>query len=337
MEILPPEPGTDALARAPDALSPRAPVAELAKLAPEEAQHVKSFLERRYAVNTRRAYEHAWASWKGWCLRRGVSPLPAHPREIVLCIASTKWGLSKAEQVIAAIARTHRLSGIDPPPTEHTLVKDAMTVLRRDRGTAPKGAKEAITLEELRQLESQIDRATLRGKRDAAILLLTWWSACRRSEIAALEVSDITRAPGGLAITIRRSKGDQLGEGAIVGVEAKAELCPVAALAAWQEAGQIATGPLFRHLTRKGELTPQPVRGDEIAGIVKRRARAAGLDPARFAGHSLRAGHVTEAIRQGVSDVQIMATTRHKSVTMLLRYHRTADPVKRGSASKIKL
>lgn len=321
-----------------DALAPRAPVAELAKLAPEEAQHVKSFLERRYAVNTRLAYEHAWKSWKGWCLRRGVPPLPAHPREIVLCIATTKWGLSKAEQVIAAIARTHRLSGIDPPPTEHTLVKDAMTVLRKERGIAPKGAKEAITLEELRQLESQIDRATLRGKRDAAILLLTWWSACRRSEIAALEVADITRAPGGLAITIRRSKGDQLGEGAIVGVEVKdGELCPVAALAAWQEAAKGTSGPLFRHLTRKGALTEQPMRADEIVKIVKRLARAAGLDPTKFAGHSLRAGHVTEAIRQGVSDVQIMATTRHRSVTMLLRYHRTADPVKRGSASKIKL
>jgi integrase len=66
-------------------------------------------------------------------------------------------------------------------------------------------------------------------------------------------------------------------------------------------------------------------------------ALAAGLDPARFGGHSLRAGFVTQAYRDGATDAEIMGTTRHKSTAMLARYRREADPVARGATPRIKV
>ena len=54
----------------------------------------------------------------------------------------------------------------------------------------------------------KIDAYTLVGKRDRAILLLGFAAALRRSEIAALEVSDLEHPPKGVLVTIRRSKTD---------------------------------------------------------------------------------------------------------------------------------
>ncbi len=289
-------------------------------------------------MNTRRTYEWAWRSWQGWCRRIGTAPLPAEPRLLVIWISTTKWSLPKVRLAIAAISRAHRLAGHVPPPTSHVLVRDAFEVLCRRLGTAPKNAKAAVTLGELRTLTRQIDRTTLAGKRDAALLLLTWWSARRRSEIVALDRADVAESPGGIAIVVKRSKTDQHGEGMPIGLpKVSGDLCPVAALDAWFTASGVTSGPIFRGLTRHGGVRRRALRGQEVARLVKRLAAAAGLDPKHFGGHSLRAGFITEAFRQDVSEAQIMATSGHRSTVMLARYRREADPVRRSAGSKIKV
>ena len=54
--------------------------------------------------------------------------------------------------------------------------------------------------------------------------------------------------------------------------------------------------------------------------MVKRYAAAAGQDPAKYAGHSLRAGLVTQAAMNGVQEPAIMRQTRHKSSDVLRQY-----------------
>jgi len=51
--------------------------------------------------------------------------------------------------------------------------------------------------------------ATLAGSRDRALLALGFAGAFRRSELVALEIADLTEAPDGLRVRIRRSKTDQ--------------------------------------------------------------------------------------------------------------------------------
>ena len=62
-----------------------------------------------------------------------------------------------------------------------------------------------------------------------------------------------------------------------------------------------------------------------MARIIKKRAAAVGLDPARFSGHSLRAGLVTSAAAAGVPEWAIKRLTGHKSEAMLHRYVRPVD------------
>ena len=49
-----------------------------------------------------------------------------------------------------------------------------------------------------------------------------------------------------------------------------------------------------------------------------------GLDPERFAGHSLRAGFVTTAAGKGIPFDRIMRQTRHKNERVLMTYIRPA-------------
>ena len=61
-------------------------------------------------------------------------------------------------------------------------------------------------------------------------------------------------------------------------------------------AAGLTSGPLFRTLNRNRQPTARAVSPAYVARLVKRTAAAAGLDPAHYAGHSVRAGLATTAL-----------------------------------------
>src|SRR5207248_19441 len=73
------------------------------------------------------------------------------------------------------------------------------------------------------------------GTRDAALLLVGFAGALRRSELVALDVADLEERHEGLVITLRRSKTDQEGVGRPVGIPygSNPATCPVRNLRAW--------------------------------------------------------------------------------------------------------
>jgi site-specific recombinase XerD len=86
-----------------------------------------------------------------------------------------------------------------------------------------------------------------------------------------------------------------------------------------------AEGPLFRRLSRRDALTPAAMSDRAIARLVQHHAAAAGYDPTEFAGHSLRAGFLTEGASQGATIFKLQEVSRHKSVQVLADYVRNAD------------
>lgn len=74
------------------------------------------------------------------------------------------------------------------------------------------------------------------------------------------------------------------------------------ALQEWLTAAAITTGPIFRHEDRHARILAR-MSPEAVAIVVKRYAAAAGLDPAKYAGHSLRAGLVTQAAMNGVQEI----------------------------------
>jgi integrase len=163
--------------------------------------------------------------------------------------------------------------------------------------------------------------------RDRAVLLLGFAGAFRRSELVALDVADIEDVPEGLLITIRRSKTDQEGQGRKVAIPRGEIACPVAALKAWLEAAGITEGAVFRRVFNKRNQRVSAARlgACNVAAIVKVAARKLGLDPIAFAGHSLRAGFVTSAVKRGANLLKITDVTGHRSLEMLKTYSRDAE------------
>jgi integrase len=162
--------------------------------------------------------------------------------------------------------------------------------------------------------------------RDAAILLVGFGGAFRRSELAAMDCHHIEIGERGAVIRIPRSKTDQEGRGRAIRIGRNpAALCPVAALQRWLFKAGITEGPVFRPLMRNGTLREGRISSGAIASIVKQRVSEIGRDPSSYSGHSLRAGFATEAARLGMPKWRIKAQTGHLSDSALERYIREGE------------
>jgi site-specific recombinase XerD len=164
-----------------------------------------------------------------------------------------------------------------------------------------------------------------KGLRDRALLLLGFAGAFRRSELVALDVGDLQFCDGGLRVRIRQSKTDQEGLGTTVAIVPGTFACPVKATRNWIENARIASGPLFRPISKTGRVLSRRLSDRAVAEIVKAGARRVGLNPEEFSGHSLRAGFLTSAARRGASIFKMMDVSRHKSVETLRGYVRDAE------------
>ncbi len=94
---------------------------------------------------------------------------------------------------------------------------------------------------------------------------------------------------------------------------------------------------LFPPVSRHGGIATDPMSGRAIAELVKRYAARAGLDPALFSGHSLRAGFATQAALGGASDREIMRQGRWSNPRTVHGYIRTANPLEDNAVTKLGL
>jgi len=247
-----------------------------------------------------------WTAFGAWCLDHGHRALPADPAVVAVHLSSlADAGIAPQTLALrmAAIGHAHRQAGEAVPHKVRggTVILDVLTGARRKWGKPP-DRRAAACGDTIWAMLHEIKGNTLKAVQDRALLSFGMVSCMRRSEIAALDVSDLVRAPKGLRITIRRSKGDQDGIGATIAIPAGRRLKPVAHLDAWLARAAITNGPLFRRLSQCGTRVLDARMSDRsVAEVVKARSKAAGLDPALFAGHSLQAGFLTSAARAGAS------------------------------------
>lgn len=222
---------------------------------------------------------------------------------------------------VSAIAAMHNAAGYDSP-TSNSAVKLCLSGIRRVLGTRQQGKKPTLTAD-IAAMCSHMS-PNLLGIRDRAILLIGYSGAFRRSELVGLDCEDLEFGNDGVRVTIRNSKTDQEGAGEVIGIARGTSLCPVLALQAWLSRAPIANGPVFRSVTRHGHVSNRRLSDQVVALLVKRYVIVAGLEPASYSGHSLRAGLVTQATLNGVPEGDIMRQTRHRSSEMLRRYIRDA-------------
>ncbi|WP_137899195.1 site-specific integrase [Sphingomonas sp. 2SG] len=295
----------------------------------DKIEQAAAYARAARAGATRRAYESDWAIFTAWCAAHQLVALPATP-EVVAVFASDQavGGLNPATigRRIAAIGHYHRAGGHPAPtalPTAGRLA-EVLAGIRAEHGGA-KRRKQPADAAALRNMLAGIEGDGLRAVRDRAILAVGMAAALRRSEIVALGVEHVGLVPEGLRLTIARSKTDRTGAGAVIAIPEGSRIRPKALLLAWMAAAGHDSGPLFRRLSRSDALTGDAMSDRAIARLVQQHAAAAGYDPTQFAGHSLRAGFLTEGAAQGATIFKLQEVSRHKSVQVLSDYVRNAE------------
>ena len=309
----------------------------------ELSKAAAAYLEARRADATHKSYETAWRAFEAWCSRWSM------PAEHVLSVAGYLTHLAESGLSVASVERALSAIGAkledagEADPRRDAAIKALVTGIRRKRGRPPKRKSPLMAAHMLaivRKMQST-ERSAVKLARDRCLLLLGFAAALRRSELVALDLEDVAELRAddgsvvGLRVLVRRSKTDQEGRGRVVGVSmgSHPETCPVRAVAAWRAMVPESTGPLLRYVGAGDRVTRRGLGDRQVARIVKRAAASVGLDPSRFAGHSLRAGLATSAAKAGKSDRAIMAQTGHKSHAMVQVYVREAKLVDEDNAS----
>jgi integrase/recombinase XerC len=169
-----------------------------------------------------------------------------------------------------------------------------------------------IDPEAFKQVLSAIDRTSLKGIRDYALLMLLWSNALRRSEVSKANIADFDPTAKTLRI-FGKGKGNQseiisLGKATVMAIEswleARGEHQPDKALFCSVNIGY-----------RDGRLCPQ-----SIYDIVSDRCQDAGITKV-MSPHRIRHSAITAALEATGGDVRrVQKLSRHSSLNTLLIY-----------------
>ncbi|MER2250991.1 site-specific integrase [Methylorubrum podarium] len=322
----------------------------------EAAEIVRAYQRASKADVTVRAYKSDWREFQAYCARTGFPSAPASPEAVAaFLVAEAKVGRSASTigRRCAAISYAHKLAK-QPDPTGDEEVRATMKGIRRRIGVAPK--RKAAATDEIVAAMLMRMPDTMTGKRDRALLALGFAGAFRRSELVALDVADLVGHADGLRVMVRRSKTDQEGQGIEKAIPHGRFIRPVALIREWLDAAGITEGAVFRPVSRSGRVrglslknerkgTPASLAAGErpelqktsvpsrlttqaVADIIKRYTAAAGLDPALFGAHSLRAGFITTAAERGADLARIMDVSGHRDPRTVVGYIRRANAFK---------
>lgn len=236
--------------------------------------------------NTRAAYLRAVCHFLAAAENSGITELRSIEAFMVGAYVQhlRKTGQSKpsVKQKLAAIRKFF----------DHLVVAQVIPVnpalsVRGPKLKVRKGKSPVLSLEQLQQLLSAIDRSTLVGKRDFAWLTLAATSWCRVSALVDLLVRDYEHSGKRSFIHVDEKGGEE--DRMPVHHKAQEALDELLAAAGIADTNDV---PLFQSVDRHGRYTGRALRRERVWEMVRRRARQAGVD-ANLCCHSFRATGIT--------------------------------------------
>ena len=281
------------------------------------------------SLNTLRAYRSDFSDFKNFCSDLNLPYLPTHIKAVSLYMThlskSNKYSTLKRR--LASINVIHSLKGFHID-TKNPLIKDNLEGIKRKIGIYQNG-KKPLLINNLHKIIDVIDyykiQKYVRSTRDKAIILIGFSGGFRRSEIVNLKKNDLEFVEEGLKISLRRSKGDQYGEGMIKAIPYfnNKKYCAIIALQDWLSARTNNNDLIF------------PYSDKTVSLILKKYLKVIGLDNRLYSGHSLRSGFATSTASHGADERSIMAMTGHKSTEMVRRYIKDSNLFKNNALNKL--
>ena len=225
---------------------------------------------------------------------------------------------------LATWSSLHRLRGLASP-----FDNDGLRMARRKAyAAAPKGRGKAspvaITRTVLDALLAPMGD-TLADLRDRAMFTYAYASGGRRrSDIIRLAYDDLNwsryQSEAIIGFTLPFTKTTRDGSPAL-----RVQGMAAHAMAAWIRAGHIATGTVFRPISRHGAVGAGALDPSSLNLIIKKRAAASGLKPPYPTAHGFRSGFMTDADRMNAPLQDIMRLSLHKDVRQARSYMEEAE------------
>ncbi len=247
----------------------------------EALDRVWAAVDASTAAATKAAYRSDWARFDGWARAAGHAVLPASPVVVAAYLTAAaeerkvdgrpRFGSASLSRWASSINQIHTAAGF-PAPGRSEVVRRALSGVRRSRKIPPK-RRSPLLLADVRALLEQLQPSMLgwpagmAAHRDAALLLMGFAGAHRRSELTALRISDVTLHPAdGLHVRIRSSKTDQEGQGSVRALPYGRDplTCPPCALIRWRALllayGAGGRSPAIAQMRRRGLATEHRCR-----------------------------------------------------------------------------
>lgn len=189
--------------------------------------------------------------------------------------------------------------------------------------------KDYLTSKQVKAILNSIDRGTIQGLRDYAILALMITGGLRTIEVSRSNIEDLRAVGDSTALYIQGKGKDEKTE--YIKIQPQVEEAIRDYLKALGTTDQ--TQPLFTSTSNnsKGErLTTR-----SISGIVKKRLQEAGYNSDRLTAHSLRHTAVTLSLLGGNSLQEVQQFARHANITTTQIYAHNLDRAKNKCESTI--
>ena len=189
--------------------------------------------------------------------------------------------------------------------------------------------KDCFTANQIRQIITDIDRHSLKGKRDYALFTLLSATGLRTVEVMRADICDIRVIQGETCLFIqgkgKTSKADfvKLSEPVMKAIseylKARGNISP--------------NEPLFASLSHRN--TGHRMTTRSISRIAKTAMRNAGFDSRRLTAHSLRHTAITIALMSGMALHDVSKFARHSNISVTLIYSHDIDRLKSKVESTI--
>lgn len=189
--------------------------------------------------------------------------------------------------------------------------------------------KDYLTSSQAKEILDSVERDTIKGKRDYAILALMITGGLRTIEVVRADVGDL-RNLGNQTVLFVQGKGREE-KAEFIKIDRKVEKAIRAYLSARGNTSD--TAPLFTSTSHNN--SGQRITTRSVSGIVKERLRTAGYDSSRLTAHSLRHTAVTLALLAGKSIEEVQQHARHKDISTTMIYNHALDRAKNSCAEAI--
>lgn len=189
--------------------------------------------------------------------------------------------------------------------------------------------KDYLTSRQVKAVLARVDRSTLQGLRDYAMLLLMLTGGLRTIEVSRADVGDLRAAGDNTVLYIQGKGRDEKTEYVKISEPVEAALREYLKARGPAEA----TAPLFASLSNNSRGRRMSTRS--VSGIAKEAMKEAGYNSDKLTAHSFRHTAVTLSILAGRDLAEVQQFARHANIATTQIYNHALDKAKNGCSEAI--